>query len=466
MTYQEQIERILDFERCNEEILMSGSFKGKSFYPLIRWQFLSRLTDIISARERAHSGIREVKGWKRRLFISVFQGLFKFNPFFSNGADIMVFSDARRRTRLQNGKHFDTIHDPLIEASNEDALVWEGSYQGSHKLPIYSKRVVFSDPMILKAKMSLKRNDELEQVANNYSSIINEAAAIAFSRSINERHGRAIVSLSRYAKLVTGLIREVRPRLAIFLCGSYGGFKSYLIKECKEMGIVTAEFQHGYVGKYHLAYNYSLNGEEYSSYLPDYYLTYGQYWKDQLTRFPNQTVVIGNPELKFQLSERQNMTSRDEVLIVSQGTVTSRLVELAKELRKKLPSKITMVYRLHPGEVPFEDRYNSLYSIDGIIVDKESNIFDLIKRSKAVVGFNSTTLFEALPFEKPIYVMKDSASDAYIPKEVGKRFTSADELADLILSNSVDHNDDDWKYYWELDWEPRFKEFLSMIGLK
>ncbi|HPJ82082.1 MAG TPA: hypothetical protein PL103_07695, partial [Saccharofermentans sp.] len=178
-------------------------------------------------------------------------------------------------------------------------------------------------------------------------------------------------------------------------------------------------------------------------------------------------IVIGSPEMSFQLSEHQGIPTENQILIVSQGTFTSKFVELTRDLRSRLPKRVRIVFRLHPGEVPFEERYSSLFEKDGITVDKHSNIFDLIKSSCAVVGLYSTTLFEASPFGKPIYVLKTPLSDAYIPQELGRRFSSADELADLILSNSVDHHDDnDWKYYWELDWEPRFKEFLSMIGLK
>jgi len=261
------------------------------------------------------------------------------------------------------------------------------------------------------------------------------------------------------------LLHKISPKIALFHCGSYGGADALLIRLCKEMGIATAEFQHGYVGKYHLAYNYALKKDVYSLYLPDYFLTFGNYWSSQLARYPNKKIVIGSPEMRFQLSEHQGIPTKNQILIVSQGAFTSKFVDLTRDLRNRLPKRVRIVFRLHPGEVPFEERYSSLYGKDGITVDKHSNIFDLIKSSRAVVGLYSTTLFEALPFRKPVYVLKTPLSDAYIPQQLGRRFSSAAELVDLILSDSDDDLYDNWMDYWELDWEPRFKDFLTTIGM-
>ncbi len=467
MNYLEAIIAIMQFEKDNEEFLMSAKYDAYHLYPLIRWQLCQFQLGRMLSLESPRAGARINKKWKAMLLRTLIKGFMNYNPFFLRNKEILVISSSALRRRIILDKHYDIIYDPLLMIASKSSAVLESGLFGTHRIPTYTKTVAFSEPgRVLSKLLRLKDKRLISNIEDAFLMELNKRIEKTFGKQMSGFYRRVFYSSLQRFFFLKRVLRRIAPKIVFFHCGSYGGANALLINLCKQLGVVTAEFQHGYVGKYHLAYNYSLKGEEYSSYLPDYYLTNGQYWKDQLTRFPNQTVVIGNPELKFQLSERQNMTSRDEVLIVSQGTVTSRLVELTKELRKKLPSKITMVYRLHPGEVPFEDRYNSLYSIDGIIVDKESNIFDLIKRSKAVVGFNSTTLFEALPFEKPIYVMKDSASDAYIPQGVGKRFSSAAELADLIISDSIDHQNDDWRYYWELDWEPRFKDFLSMIGLK
>src|SRR3546814_12540747 len=66
----------------------------------------------------------------------------------------------------------------------------------------------------------------------------------------------------------------------------------------RSAGIPVAEFQHGYIGHDHYAYNYadSVADSGYRDGLPDYLLTFGQYWADSV-RTPSEKVVIGGPRM-------------------------------------------------------------------------------------------------------------------------------------------------------------------------
>jgi len=467
--YQELIDEILRFETENEDFLLSGKFQGFHFYPLIRFQVLSEIARKLKNLEEAHANRKNVDNWKSAMFKSLVEGIFKYNPFYVKNRSAVVISSAALRRRKVNGKHYDVIYDPLLDLLENSFIVIENGFHGSHKLPFYTRSLVFSEPIKFLAKLQRVPKEEiLETLSVKYVTEVGLRVSQAFPIiMLNTNHlKRSIISSFRYSRSLLKVIKRINPKILFVHCGSYGGGNAIVIKACKNFGITTAEFQHGYVGKYHLAYNYLINDNRYADYLPDYFLTFGQYWSDQLTRYPNKKIVVGNPELSYQVKFCTNIKQKNEILVISQGIVTHRMVELTKELRKRLPKSFTVVFRLHPGEVLFEDRYRSLYDLDGVIVDKDSNIFDLLKRSRVIVGFTSTTLFEALAFEKPIYVMKSSISDAHIPKEVGRRFENAEDLTEMIMKSHEDNEQVDWQYYWELNWKPKLRNFLVEIGLE
>src|SRR5262249_48488028 len=151
-----------------------------------------------------------------------------------------------------------------------------------------------------------------------------------------------------------------------------------------------------------------------------------------LVQSSSRKVVIGNPQFDTKREEvlrRAPPESAKTILIVSQGTVTAILVKLALDLaRLCVPHGYKILYRLHPGEVPFVERYSALQNVPGIEIDKDQDIYALIGRCGHIVGSYSLTLFEAAGLNKNIYVLDSEVSSSYIPPDIGQRFKSADEL--------------------------------------
>jgi len=135
-------------------------------------------------------------------------------------------------------------------------------------------------------------------------------------------------------------------------CAYYGG-ESYIIRVAKERGIKTAEFQHGVVSNMHPAYNYGegiLNSEEYRKYIREYFLTYGEYWNNQI-KIPGKKYVVGNPHFHESIKRYKDIEEeKNTILIVSQWTLTKEFVEIAEFLANNLKDK-KIILKMHPGEI-------------------------------------------------------------------------------------------------------------------
>ena len=263
------------------------------------------------------------------------------------------------------------------------------------------------------------------------------------------------------------MIRKIKPKVIFFRMGYYGGINAYYIKWAKDMGIKTAEFQHGIISKMHPAYNYGvglINSKEYKKYTPDYFLTYGDYWNKEI-RIPGKSYTIGNPHFHESIKNYNNVDEEKEtILIVSQGIITNDFVNIAEFLAKKFKNK-KIIFKLHPGEVRFEERYKSLYKYSNVEIKKDGDIYELLARYEYIVASFSTVVFEALAFKKKIFILKNKYSDIYIPKNLGVRFDSNEELVDLINNKNYNKNYNNIDYYFNSNWRNNYLNFLKEINI-
>uniref|UniRef100_A0A7V4KBJ5 Uncharacterized protein n=1 Tax=Fervidobacterium pennivorans TaxID=93466 RepID=A0A7V4KBJ5_FERPE len=272
------------------------------------------------------------------------------------------------------------------------------------------------------------------------------------------------------------LFEKIQPKAIFLNCASYGGMNVVIIKTAKQMGIKVGEFQHGVITKLHPAYNYGtavFTSEWYKEYLPDYLLTYGDFWNEQ-AKIPTKKVTIGNPHFWFNYNSSKvnnkvpsNIGKKNKtILIVSQWTVTDINVDLAKKLSRMIDDHYRIVFRLHPGEVAFKEKYQELFNYKNIEVNKSGDIYELIRASDYVVSVYSTTIFEAASFGKPVYIYKHPLAELYIPESLGLRFSTAEELLELIKNDKKAGNNFDLNYFWNENWKENYLSFLEReIGI-
>jgi len=482
MNFQDFFEQIMIFESKNINEFMKVKFNRVHLYPIFRYSILFKILKTAVKVQEPHASSRDNKSWPFILLKSLVRDYINNlkNIKSINSADVVAISTFALRRKKINNKEFDVIYDYLLPEISNNYLLIERHFRFKNSKNPYTKNVYYSLPQSVASKInfiSKLNHQNQKKVLRDFSLLISESIRGFFGSNYSALFLQEFQSVLKkfkyiynYSVRTANIIKALSPKILFVHCGSYGGDSAIVTKICKNHGIKIVEVQHGIVNKFHLAYNYGFDkNSEYEKYLPDFFLSWGKYWTDQLKRLPVNKVVIGNPEFinNFKNYSEKQLNKNNPIrliLVVSQGIVTEKLVKLTEELSTKLPSNYKIIYKLHPGEVPFRDRYQSLYNYENITVVTYGNIYEYIKSSDFIVGHTSTTLFEALPFEKPIFVLDDQLSRMYIPNEIGIRFKNADELREMILNpEKSKYNNVDWKYYWETEWKNNLRSFIQNL---
>ncbi|MTI59275.1 MAG: hypothetical protein FH762_04655 [Firmicutes bacterium] len=468
------VDSLLQFEHNNPKIL---SFKFKHdnilMWPHIRMKIFQYIIDYELGLQSAHS---PAGSFKFSDLLDYNKNTTDFNPFDNKGLefDIVMFSNVRNNTAKKDHKYFNTIHDYFALEFSDKTLIIEQSYRKKYRLPRYFENVKFLDVIdfLIASKLKdIKIENTDENEIERIISFLKENIKFNISEKLYGIIKRDLSTLSKSLKLYhlyyKLLFVILKPKIIFLQCASYGN-KGYLVKWAKDFGVKIGEFQHGMISKNHIAYNYGnsiFDNRYYKKYLPDFLFMYGEYWSKNL-KTPVNKIVIGNPHFYSKIKEYNNKEKNGiekKILIVSQGTVTNELVELTKKLSYLFKDQdIKIIYRLHPGEIPFRERYVDLEKLDNVIINAYGDIYDLIYESSYIVGVYSTTLFETIGFNKPIYIYDHELSRMHIPNEIGKRFKDAEELYELISNNEVKPVGN-INYYWEQNWKINYRNFISKI---
>lgn len=250
----------------------------------------------------------------------------------------------------------------------------------------------------------------------------------------------------------SSLLKRLNPKFIIVEDGNYGGGdKTTLIWCANQLGIKTIEVQHGV---FDFAYKYSdglVKNKDFSCFKTNYLFTMGKYWSEY-TNISSKTFELGYPFLEEKVNsiipEKDN-----SLLFISQGNITNNLKQIAIEIATT--SKYKIIYRLHPNENVND--YNDLKSLN-IELSNAGDIHQLIANSDAIVGSYSTVIFEALLFDKKIFILKNILSDEYIPQDIGIRFNESSEILNCLnTENNLKSNKGN---FWALNW----KENITKIN--
>jgi hypothetical protein len=323
----------------------------------------------------------------------------------------------------------------------------------------------------------------LALVARNPARPINENVVQNFVRFVASRLQRTIgVQLTERQKdfLYQALLRRCRSlatelyvyerlyrrldaRLILFEDGFYGT-RGAMIGLAKEMGITTAEMQHGMISAGHEAYNYApvvLQSEHYRKYAPDYFLVYGQWWGDQI-RCPSKIVAIGNPHYE-EMKQKCAAThlSKDQVLLLSNGLTFDTYFEMARQLKKHIKPEYRILVRPHPLEKKsVRKRYQG--NTDGIQIDDSDNLYERLSRSYAVVGEISTALFEAIGLSDRIFAWNSAMTAFGMPDCPFDRFDNASHLSGMLFADGCGRIDEVLTArIWTRGWKANYKQFVT-----
>ena len=460
-----------EFFELDDEIIKNKFIikeKDLMIWPLIRWRVLSYLI-----RKRNNLTIGQAGHTKLSLknFRYIYNSL-KYAPHRLNKRySILYYITARGRL---NNKNFNIGAD-YYSSLLPNTLVIDASYRGHYYIPDNTDNFATGEYGELKAFLiyqikrffSKKNNHSIERFIeflktkdNIEEDFANEIRNILY----HYYHG-----YDYYRFYLTNIFKKLNPKVIFVRTASYGGFKSTLLKTAKENGIITGEFQHGNIYEGHMAYNYGdavFKSEQYKKYLPDYILTFGDYWNDKI-KIPSKIITIGNPHFYEGIKKYKDIKEqKDSILIISQGEITDKFVKIAKYLSEELQN-YRILFKLHPGEVPFEGRYKELYKYTNIEIAKSGDIYEYFAQFENIVVSNSTTIYEALGFNKKLFILEDDMIKNYFPEDIGLKFKENEELKDLILNTKNLNMHQSLEYYFNSKWDENYRNFLKEeVGIK
>ncbi|MFC7041691.1 hypothetical protein [Halonotius sp. GCM10025705] len=210
------------------------------------------------------------------------------------------------------------------------------------------------------------------------------------------------------------LLNRIDPSVVVVVI-AYGN--ETLIEACNRNGIPTVELQHGVIHDHH--YGYSYPEDETKTTFPDYLLTFGEFWKENI-RFPipdDHVIPVGYPYLEGRLDAYDDVECTDQILFISQGTIGHRLSEFALAAHEDSRIQHDIVYKLHPGEYDrWQDEYPRLDGCDISVIDKSGpSLYQLFVESSVQVGVGSTAVYEGLCFDLDTFVFDINGSEILRP---------------------------------------------------
>ena len=143
---------------------------------------------------------------------------------------------------------------------------------------------------------------------------------------------------------------------------------------------------------------------------------------------------------------------------------------LVKTLKDELLINLAEVYGtplyLYDGDLILH-RYKELYKYANIEIAKSGDIYEYFAQFENIVVGNSTTIYEALGFNKKLFILEDNMTKNFIPGDIGLRFKENEELKDLILNTEKLKITYNLEYYFNPNWEDNYKEFMREgVGIK
>ncbi|MBQ2884852.1 MAG: hypothetical protein IJE43_13920 [Alphaproteobacteria bacterium] len=167
----------------------------------------------------------------------------------------------------------------------------------------------------------------------------------------------------------------------------------------KKNNIKVYEFQHGITQT-----TTELYGGNYLPAIdPDYFLLFGDACPHDVFGIPTNKVINIGWAFKIYLGETTNKSYlMNSCLVISEPTITDKIIEATIELSKKYPA-FEFHIRRHPQEAFSEEQIALINQYEKIKdVTNEINSFIVLLDYNFVIGENSTVLYEALSLGKKV----------------------------------------------------------------
>lgn len=185
-------------------------------------------------------------------------------------------------------------------------------------------------------------------------------------------------------------------------------FGTGLAGAAKKNSIPLLDMQHGLVGKYDAAYNYTASLVPLKAVLPlpTQLGLFDNFHKDILTQLgfwqPSELKIFGSERLDRERIKLQDKLKPNTILIIQQGAFDAECYELVANA-SLLGNHGPVLLKLHPLDPEgIELHYQTLLADrPWLSIAKQQNIYELLAQAKVVISFHSTVLFEAVALNIP-----------------------------------------------------------------
>ena len=475
------LEVLLEYENRGTVLEYRFAYKDILMWPIIRYQIFLEYTqnemNAASDLKKEEKAVLDSK-WKRLLKSAgcIIEVAFS-NLRHADRCDIL-FIYGNSGNELRGEQYYNRFFDYYAELLPQKSKMLELNYENK----IYRNRAVsniyYGDTIDGKiewmAKISKLKGGDRETVAR----LILDLRSYFGNKFSEEFYIRTEKMLHLFSKKIRyvdkyygKVFKKLSPKLVIMEDASYGFDKACKLWVLHNMGILSAEMQHGMIGLNHSAYNYAdtILNSDYQNYLPRYYLTYGGRW-NSLIHTTSKAVVIGAPELAKKLSV-YDFKEREKkgTILIALGMYGTHFVKFLRDLWPYLTERNTVVVKSHPNKAAWGEPLEEFLEFEkyvNFVSVPQGNIYDYIAEAEYVISDFSTTLFEADACGKKVCVYDCVQARAYIPKSLGSWFHSADEFLDIVKKyqngQMIRTNQET---YYNLNWEENYREFLSDIQI-
>ena len=380
----------------------------------------------------------------------------------------------------REGRYFNCLSDYFVSAVPDCTLVVEDLFGWKWPFPRHHSNVLLKTPLLVEGELrSRLRVSDYRKSARELVDLMAQRARKLFGWNVGEERFKWLEKLCaieaasltpRYRKYQS-IFKRTGARLLLKEEGCYGGpDDSSAIFAARTLGMVTAEYQHGAVSSGHDAYNFApaiLNNDNYRQILPDFFLTYGSWWGEQINA-PVEKLAIGNPHRAETLGGSSSDSSRGRrILVLGDGIETALYLELCERLAVTLGSRREVVFRPHPLERDSVLANHSGGFAGKVNVDAHEDLYESFREAAAVVSEVSTGLFEAIGLVPRIYIWDTPKARYSYPVHPFHRFSDADELAHLILEKSAGRvSPADMESIWAPNWRRNYLAFIGRAGIQ
>lgn len=452
------VDELVQFEENSEVLSFRFDYKNMLIWPYIRQLLFRTITDnelgIIYAREKSEKSFN----WKH---------YWKYNSFNLKSSDVMFIRPDAGYIK-ENGKYIDRVVGDYMDLVDNCARFLQynnkldiSELNGNVKSDVFIKKIIEYEACFREKPLEEDNNIDkmLQYLKEKLPFKVEEGIYISLKKKLQ----KVISEFPYYYKYYGHLMDIVKPKIVFCNCAMYG---NPLIKVLNDRKIVTAEFQHGYIGRGHDTYNYAkkvAENKEYKTYMPQFFLTYGEYWTREIL-VPSQVKVIGNPIVSRNIEEsikKKKDVCKNQILLIA--TIQYELyVKFVREMLKYLPKEYTIVIKLHPLFVKDKEYFEEFFDNERVSFRGKENIYDCINESQYIIGDTSTALYEAAALGKTIFIMDGLRTRILTSKNLGIWVNSGKEISDFLLKNACVKGEEN--IYFCMEWRKKYIDFLEMNG--